>query len=337
LRRAITQEGKYLEDFTVTGNDQLEIETKSYLELVFKDALLNEDSSIQYRLSTSADKGDWKQTGHFMLLRNLKSNTQYTLEVKYANGDTVNQYSIISEAKWYQKPRSFIWMVVLAFVAALFIGFVSIRMKLNRERKKKEQVQNKLKTIQSQLNPHFIFNALSSIQSLVNNDQKEAANEYLTHFSMVLRGALSNGELSFVSLSSELEFLKNYIEIEKLRFNFSYHISVDINNIEPNNIEVPPMLLQPAIENAILHGISGKGSEGSISIDITTAPNGFVIQISDNGLWDDTPPNNGYGIPLTLQRIAAINEIGEGRKIEHGIRKTKDGTIVSFNFINWFV
>jgi hypothetical protein len=336
LRNPIIHEGEHLEEFTEVDGNIFRVGTKSYLELVFKNLLVNQDSSIEYRLSTSSLNGDWQHTGHFAILRNLKSNTKYRLEVRYSNSTTIKIYTIISKAKWYQKPMIVSVILAIATIILLLIAFISIRIKLNRERKKMEQAQNKLKTIQAQLNPHFIFNALSSIQSLVNSDQKEEANEYLTHFSQVLRGALSNGELTFVTLSSELELIRNYMEIERLRFNFSYDINIDMQHIQPDNIEVPPMLLQPAIENAIIHGIAGKGAEGYIFIELIPAADGFVIRITDNGTWDDSPSKSGFGIPLTQQRITAINEICVGRKIEFTIEKSKSGTSVTFNFINWF-
>lgn len=336
LREPILQEGKHLEGFAEANGGSLRIGTKTYLELVFKNLLVNQDSSIEYRLSTSKQKGEWQRTGHFTILRNLKSNTRYKLEVRYDSSTAVKKYTVVSKARWYQKPLVLSVILAAAIVITLLIAFISIRLKLSRERKKMEQAQNKLKTIQAQLNPHFIFNALSSIQSLVNSDQKEEANEYLTHFSQVIRGALTNGELAFVTLFSELEFIRDYMEIEKLRFNFSYDINMDIQNIEPENIEVPPMLLQPAIENAIIHGIAGKGTKGHILIDLAPQAAGFVIHITDNGTWDHSPSKSGFGIPLTQQRIAAINEICVDRKIEFNIDKATTGTRVTFNFINWF-
>jgi len=97
------------------------------------------------------------------------------------------------------------------------------------------------------------------------------------------------------------------------------------------------MLFQPTIENAIKHGIGGKGVKGVIRIKITGQKNGFSVCIFDNGRWHNGPVNNGYGIGLTKDRIAAINEMNKERAIEYEINISAEGTDVCFKFNNWFL
>lgn len=199
-----------------------------------------------------------------------------------------------------------------------------------------EFFQYKLKSIQSQLNPHFIFNALSSIQSLVNNDEKNLANKYLTNFSNVLRGALKNSEVTFVPVVNELELMRNYLEIEQLRFQFEYNFIID-TTINLSEIEVPPMLFQPSIENAIKHGGGRKGQTGIIEIQICKMESGFYLSIFDNGEWKKEAEGSGVGISLTKERITSINNLNKERKIEYKLETCSHSTIIYFQFHKWLL
>ncbi len=335
LRTAIVKEKKYSEGFNELDNETIMVAPNHYLELVFANQLVNKDSGILYKLSTGQDKGVWQRTGHFTLLRNLKSNQTYQLEVKYDGTDRVNKYVIKISAHWYQTPLAITGFGAFALIIILGVSFIQMRLKWKAEKRKIEQTRYKLKAVQAQLNPHFIFNALSSIQSLVNNDDKQKANQYLASFSTVLRGALKNSELIFIPLTEELGLLKDYLEIEQLRFRFSYSCSID-KAINPADVEIPPMIFQPSIENAIKHGIGGMGNKGIIDIQINKKDQGFDITIFDNGQWKNKMNGNGFGILLTKERIAGINELTKERQILYQIDAIENGTIVSFYFKNWF-
>jgi LytS/YehU family sensor histidine kinase len=113
--------------------------------------------------------------------------------------------------------------------------------------------------LRSQMNPHFIFNSLNSIQHFITTHEKEEALHYLSKFSKLIRKILENSRQNTVSVSNELELLKLYIQLEQLRFSnkFDYHISID-EKIDIENTEIPPLLIQPYIENAIQHGLIKK-------------------------------------------------------------------------------
>ncbi|MBN9350410.1 MAG: histidine kinase [Chitinophagaceae bacterium] len=335
LRSAIVKEKKYRDGFNELNDKLIQVDPSRYLELVFTNLSVNEDSSILYRLNTVHDSSAWQRTGHFTLLRNLKSNKTYFFKVKYVGSNSINEYVIKVSAHWYETILAITSFVAFALVVALSIFFIQMRVQWSNEKRKIEQVRYRLKAVQAQLNPHFIFNALSSIQSLVNNNDKQQANQYLARFSTVLRGALKNSEVIFIPLAEEVELLKDYLEIEQLRFQFSFNFAIDtaINLVD---VEIPPMIFQPSIENAIKHGICGMGNKGVIDIQINKQAQGFLVTIFDNGHWQNKANGNGFGISLTKERIAVINEICNERQIQYKIDITENGTIAYFYFKNWF-
>ena len=139
--------------------------------------------------------------------------------------------------------------------------------------------QAETKALRAQMNPHFIFNSLNSINSFVIDQKHELASDYLIKFSKLIRLILDNSRNETISLEKELETLKLYVFLEAARydnkFKCIYHISEEV---ETNNIKIPPMLLQPFVENAIWHGLMQKEGEGTITIEITMNND----QISDN-------------------------------------------------------
>lgn len=157
--------------------------------------------------------------------------------------------------------------------------------KLVQQFKEKEITQLQLNSIRSQLNPHFLFNALAGIQNLMNKNEIDNANKYLSKFARLTRNVLNDKEL--VSLAQEKALLDDYLQMEQLRFGFSYEIKTD-DNLDLENIEIPSMLLQPFVENAVKHGISQKANDGKITITFNKQANNLVLTITDNGNGFDT-------------------------------------------------
>ena len=171
------------------------------------------------------------------------------------------------EILYYQIKR---WSVVfLISLTILFvIYYIYSRRKIKRTIQQKEKVTLQLKAIRSQLNPHFTFNALNSIQNLMNKNDVEAANHYLTRFASLTRRVLASRENDMISLADEITLLDDYLQMEQLRFGFTYKINV-VDTLNRANIEIPFMLLQPFIENAVKHGVSAMADKGLVQIDIT--------------------------------------------------------------------
>ena len=168
----------------------------------------------------------------------------------------------------------------------------------------------KLKSVQAQLNPHFLFNALNSIQFLVNSGDVKQADTYLVGFSELLRNVLQNADKRLVSLTDELQIVKRYCELEKLRTAFD--CSIEMNTQAPADlIEVPYMLLQPVVENAIKHGVTKTNEKGQLIIRISESDALLHIEVCDNGPGTQRMPmetflKKGRGLLLTLEKLESL-------------------------------
>ncbi len=154
---------------------------------------------------------------------------------------------------------------------------------------KQQQLANSLlalKSLRTQMNPHFIFNALNSVNNYIAKSDERSANRYLSDFSTLMRAVLENSEQDFITLAKELELLELYVKLEHSRFpeKFEYQIAID-EQIDIEGFQIPPMLLQPYIENAIWHGLRYKEDKGFLKIDLRKKDREtVVITILDNGI-----------------------------------------------------
>ncbi|MEJ7558635.1 MAG: histidine kinase [Pedobacter sp.] len=196
----------------------------------------------------------------------------------------------------------------------------------------------KLRSIRAQLNPHFMFNALTSIQNLVNKHDMEGANHYLSHFADLTRKVLNTGDRDLISLEDEIKILDDYLQMEQLRFNFKYKLELGAD-VNAANIEVPPMLLQPFVENGIKHGISNLRENGLINVSIQIQGNDLVFSITDNGpgfKQNDTMNSNGsYGLRLSEERLQLLNEVYKQQPAKLDVQSDGSGTRITITLMNW--
>jgi LytS/YehU family sensor histidine kinase len=174
---------------------------------------------------------------------------------------------------------------------------------------------------------------LNSIQYFINKNDKTHADHYLVGLSKLLRHSLNNSEKELIPLSEELHMLDNYISLEQMRFYFHYEKSVD-PKLETENLPVPPMLLQPLIENAIRHGISAMGTNGTLRIKAVKENNDLVISISDNGPGiDSSKALKGIGIQMVKSRIKILTR--QRYNIDLAFQNGNPGATVTVRFKNW--
>lgn len=205
--------------------------------------------------------------------------------------------------------------------------------KIAQQFKEKEIAKLQLSSIRSQLNPHFLFNALSGIQNLMNKNETENANKYLSKFARLTRNVLDDKEL--ISLSQEKTLLDDYLQMEQLRFGFKYEINPSAN-LDLDNIEIPSMLLQPFAENAVKHGIAQKPDNGKITIVFNKKQNDLVITVSDNGNgFDTTIKHNGLGLALSQNRINLLNSVYKENRFNLAIQSNSNGTTISLTLTDW--
>ncbi|MGB5820614.1 MAG: histidine kinase [Saonia sp.] len=185
-----------------------------------------------------------------------------------------------------------------------------------------------LKSLRSQMNPHFIFNALNSVNNYIAKSDERSANRYLSEFSTLMRAVLENSEEDFIPLTKELELLELYTKLEHSRFpdKFDYEINVD-GHIDEDSFQIPPMLLQPYIENAIWHGLRYKEEKGFLKIDLKQKDRETItIEITDNGIGRkksaelktaNQKKQKSKGMGNIKKRISILNDMYKDRVDVH--------------------
>jgi ligand-binding sensor domain-containing protein/two-component sensor histidine kinase len=268
-------------------------------------------------------------TSHSISYTNVPP-ANYTLKVMASNNDGVwNEVGY--KLKLTIVPPFWATWWFRAIVIFLLLFAVFLYFKLRENRIKKEQARQtainkriaelRMSALQAQMNPHFIFNSLSSIQHLISIREKEEAISYLSKFSKLVRQILENSRENTVSIKSELELLELYIQLEQLRFNhrFEYHLVID-KKIDMENTEIPPLLIQPYIENAIVHGLVNKEGKGDLWFSMERNNGSVVCKIEDNGIGRARAQeikqkkdlkHKSLGITVTNERIATLTALME--------------------------
>lgn len=318
------------------GNNSLELSPGKVLLLLFDKQGVNIDSSLQYRTSSNGEKPEWKTTGHVLILDSLKANSLTYLEVKYPFSGKSFQLSVITLPHFYERLWFRILILTILIVSISLILFLRYRSIQKKEKIYQSLAINKIKSIQSQLNPHFIFNTLSSIQYFINKNESKKAINQLIEFSELLRAILFYGNELLIPLSDEIDILDRYLKIEQARGEFSYEINIQPEELL-NKVEIPPMLIQPSVENAIKHGMAGLKEKGSIQLNFIEDGSDLVIEVvnSRNVNNESKVSKSGYGIPLTQERIIILNSIFKENQISWHIQFGVQYTTVKIHFSKW--
>ena len=208
------------------------------------------------------------------------------------------------------------WLTGSVVILILFIGIVLYMLKKLRVKNKKIALQS----LRREMNPHFIFNSLNSINQFIANNNELEANQYLAKFSTLMRRVMENSKEDFVLFPKEIELLQNYLELEKSRFpdKFDFNIKIDDSLLADEYSYIPGMLVQPHLENAIWHGLRYMDEKGFLQVSFTRSGNEIQIIIEDNGIGiaeskksktENQKKRSGRGISNTLERIKILNEL----------------------------
>jgi tetratricopeptide (TPR) repeat protein len=210
---------------------------------------------------------------------------------------------------------------------------------------KKVQIKNKkiaLQSLRREMNPHFIFNSLNSVNQFIATNNELEANQYLTKFSKLMRGVMENSAEDFIPFHQELDLLQNYLALEKTRFTdkFDYEISVD-ENLNQQNLQIPGMMVQPFLENAIWHGLRYRTEKGFLKLSFLKENQHLKITIEDNGIGieeskklktDHQKNREGRGMKNTLERIRLLNDLYK-KNIVCSIKDSENGVLVEILMI----
>ena len=212
--------------------------------------------------------------------------------------------------------KSYFWLLLTSLIILLFV-IIYYRRKVSRDKQliqkqelEKELIQQKLHAIQAKMNPHFMFNALNSIQNYIIDTDTDNALLYLSEFAKLMRQTIEYSSMSRISILEEIEFLERYIGIEQMRFSSQIILEKDFNE-SANRIEIPPMILQPLIENAFIHGFNTETTTPQIILlKIREEHNGTLkITISNqkNSETITKSQHRSFGLESIEQRLKLVN------------------------------
>ena len=336
----------FIEKIMINGNKQplLNKFDRSYkensLDISFICLSYHSDKKIKYHYKMEGIHKDWITTMDRDLRFPILPPNTYTFHLKATDLDgeesaPIQPIVFVINVPWWKT----IWFRLFGLSLFLISGFSYLyfqRIKLEEENTiNKRFAELELKALQAQMNPHFIFNSLHAIQEFVLDKNDLVANAYLVKFSRLMRLFLESSKENYILLESELNLLKWYIELEQLRFEdqFDYKIYID-DNVEPTMIEIPSMMIQPFIENAINHGLVYKKVKGKLNISFTRKDNFILCTIEDDGIGRKLAAElkqksyksyKSRGMQITEERRKVINFI-ESSNINIHIKDLQDST-----------
>ena len=250
-----------------------------------------------------------------------KDKEQMELQLKYETEKKEKRIEMLSEENRYtelqlKQNRTFLFGLSGIIFLIILMGLILLRQNKIKSQQKTLMLEQRL--LRSQMNPHFIFNSLSSIQGFMMEKDTRTASKYLSKFAKLIRNILDNSSEEYVPLDKEISTIENYLELQKVRYEgkFDYSIEVD-ESIEPESVIIPPMLAQPFIENAIEHGIKHKGSKGNIKVGFKLNKQSLIYVVEDDGIGREkaqeiqkkqNTDHKSLATSITQERIKVINK-----------------------------
>ncbi|XLS28496.1 histidine kinase [Flavobacteriaceae bacterium M23B6Z8] len=268
------------------------------------------------------------------LQKTIQFETEEELFAKEQKIASLEETSILQESK-YKGLLSWLVGILLLLVLGVVLGYIYyLKQRTKESDLRKEAAENKLEALRNQMNPHFLFNSFNAIQNYILKSEKDNAYNYLTRVAHLIRKVLDNAGNMTIDFESELEIISTYLKLEALRFQdkFTYELTVE-NQIKDANPTIPSMVIQPYIENAILHGLSNRQSSGGMlkvsfkkeSIDI------LLCIIEDNGIGREqamkireSKPAHKQGNKIAMNNTSKRLKILERAGYPHGEVKIKD-------------
>lgn len=303
----------------------------NYFTIHYSSLIENPGQELEYQYQLEGFDEDWISAGNNNTSTYSKvppGNYNFLLRAKYPGGTWRNSNNELSLDLKPTFTQSLIFKLLIALLvlSLLYAVYRYRTYHLLKEQQIKSDFKNqlsevKLEALRSQMNPHFLFNSLNSIDNYILSNRPQEASEYLSKFSKLIRNILDFSKHKQISLVEELSTSKLYIEMEQLRFSdkFEYQINVD-KAIKQEKVMIPPLILQPYIENAIWHGLLHKEDKGHLSITIAEQGGKLKIVIDDDGIGrkkamsiksKSATKHKSHGMKITEARIRILNELHE--------------------------
>ncbi|HEY9487689.1 MAG TPA: histidine kinase [Chryseosolibacter sp.] len=285
----------------------------------YSDAISRKDAQSESRLVEKSE-----------LIRKQKEIEEYTKDVSIGQREETIQRQTVFRQQ----------LVIYGLLGIiLIIGVTSFFIYKNAQASKLANRLLALKSLRGQMNPHFIFNALNSVNQFISQQDERTANRFLSEFALLMRLVLENSQEDFIPLQKEQEILSLYLKLEHYRFRdkFDYEIKVD-DQVNLEAIHIPPMLIQPYIENAVWHGLRYKNEKGKLLLHFYRQNGNLVAEITDDGVGrqrsaelktENQKKHNSTGLKNIEERLAIINKVYQLDYHVHIEDRKNNGTRVS--------
>lgn len=327
----------WITSFKVNGVEKINVPTQADLSYILPhhensivmhltNLTLNNSHNNQYRYRLEGLDSSWLVNSDGIITYERLPSGKFTLQVQSSNNEgvwdphlqrvTLTIQPVFYKSWWFISLMIILLGAVLYFYQALKLRNVRNEEKLKRDFQKKI-AEIEMKALRAQMNPHFLFNSLNSIQKFIFEHDDYSASQYLTKFSRLIRLILDSSNQDFIPIGSEIELLNYYIAMEQLRFSNRFSFSIYKDPAIPESAEIPSMVIQPYVENAIWHGLMHKEGECILSVHFESRQEGKIIQV--------TVLDNGVG------RVAA-----EALKSKSALRRKSFGTRISGERIHYF-
>jgi len=265
----------------------------------------------------------------------------YEQQAQQAQIDQLSRDALVQNA---QLTRHRVWLLSALFFVIALVVITSLMIYQARLKHKNRALVFQQRLLRSQMNPHFIFNALSAIQVFILENDMEKSSRFLSDFAKLMRHVLKSSNYEYIFLKDELEMLHYYMNLQKLRFITPFEFSIEVDSeLNKSEILVLPMLVQPFVENAIEHGLKPLGGGGNIAIRFKKRPNGIAIEVDDNGIGIDYSDRIGrqadkhesLALKITKERLDALEKDSKKKAVleifdKKSIDPFDQGTLVRF-------
>jgi len=312
--------------FSCQQNTQLYSQT-SYVYFDIRALSLSSPGSIKYIYSLN---GAWAETDHGFLDFISHNSAKYDLHIMTKSQNTNWNRQYFLSLSLLPQLMKIIWIHILmiSIFVGLFFFVITWRLKMNNKKNRKElELTERINDLKHQaltamMNPHFIFNALNSVQYLINCQRNEDANDYISMMAKLIRKNLDTAGNGFILLADEIHRLTLYLDLEKLRFQdgFSYEIISGID-LDINTVMIPNMIIQPFVENTLWHGIINSGNKGKVTVSFSFQDvdidsimcKSLIIKVTDNGIGINAAKKNkkeghiSKGIQIIEERLRLLS------------------------------
>lgn len=330
--RSVYRQGEPIE---YHAGQSIQARHKEAIEIEF--AALGFTKPSEYRYAwreVGAESWNYMQEPRLVFSELGKNDYNLEIQAQSRSGEWMEKplmLTVVVDVPWYRQSWFFILVALAMIVVSLYIvrlRVINIRRAAQMQTEYNQRLAEvEMSALRAQMNPHFLFNCLNSIKFFIINNETDQASEYLTKFGRLIRLILSNSKSDTITLSTELESLQLYVALEALRFSDKFKFELRLSpDIQGDFIDIPPMLIQPFVENAIWHGLHHKQGEGVLRVDISLMGNDLICVIEDDGVGRSTAAemksksatrDKSYGMDITRRRLDILeSKLNKEGKVE---------------------